>query len=204
MNDRLSKVLKRLERRSKLEKTHKLDIPPDRRMLAITRDTGELIRVLLLAGNAKNVLEIGTSVGYSTLWCADALARNSGTITTIESNPEKIARAEKNFRDAGVLDIIKIINGTALDVLEQLGREKSSRNFFDFVLIDADKENVIKYFDLVVPMVRKGGIIMTDNMTYPEKYHTHMKRFARYIRKNPEIISITCTIGNGEEISVRI
>ena len=73
MNHAISRILKRLEKQSRLEKTHKLDIPSDERMLAITRETGELISAILLISNARNVLEIGTSVGYSTLWCADTV-----------------------------------------------------------------------------------------------------------------------------------
>ncbi len=204
IDDHIGKVLKRLEKRSRLEKTHKTNTVPARRMLAITKETGEMINMLLLIMNAKNVLEIGTSVGYSTLWCADAVKRNTGTIFTIERDAYKISRAEKNFADARVSKNIEVLKGEALEILELIQKRKDRQYFFDFVLIDADKENVTRYFDLAAPLVRRGGIIMTDNMLYPEKYKKEMNRLSRHIRNNAEFRTITCPVGNGEEISVRI
>lgn len=204
MDDSMARVLGRLEKRSGLEKSRRVDVRPDRRMLAITRETGELINLILFVTKAKNILEIGMSVGYSTLWCADIARKNSGRVFTIEKNQGKIDRARRNFADAGVAKNISILKGTALEVLGRLGKEGRFRGFFDFVLIDADKENVIRYFDMVVPLVRRGGIIMTDNMLYPEKYRGEMRGLSEHIRKNPGIRTITCPVGNGEEISVKV
>ena len=204
MNAGITKILNKLEKRSSLEKTHKINIPSDKRMLAITKETGELINMLLFVTKAKNILEVGTSTGYSTLWCADIIRKNSGIIFTIEKNREKIDRAKKNFLDAGVTKNINIINGIALEILEQFNKKRKFQGFFDFALIDADKENVIQYFDLIVPLVRKGGIIMTDNMLYPKKYRDRMRKLSSYIKKNTKIRTITCPIGHGEEISVKI
>ena len=164
MDKDITEILNKLENQSSLEKTHKIDIPPEERMLAITKETGELINMILLITKTKNILEIGTSTGYSTLWCAEIVRKNAGKIFTIEKNQDKIKRAKKNFSDAGVTKNINIINGTALEALEQFSRKEKFLDFFDFVLIDADKENAIRYFDLTVPLVRRGGIIMTDNM----------------------------------------
>jgi predicted O-methyltransferase YrrM len=75
---------------------------------------------------------------------------------------------------------------------------------FDFVLIDADKENVKEYFDLVLPLLKVGGIIATDNMHYPKKYRHIMRRYSRHIAKKPNVWSVTLPIGNGEEISIKI
>lgn len=201
--DDITRVLNRLEKRSKLEKTRKIDIPSSDRMLAITKETGELINTILLIMQAKNVLEIGTSTGYSTLWCTYVIKKNSGQIFTIEKNQSKITRAEKNFSGAKVTKNIQILKGEALDILENFDKKKF-KNYFDFVLIDADKENIIKYFDMVVPLVRKGGVIITDNMLYPEKYRSQMKKLSTHIKNNPKIKTITCPVGNGEEISVKL
>lgn len=204
MDKDIAKVLNKLENRSSLEKTHKMDIPLEKRMLAITKETGELINMILLITKARNILEIGTSTGYSTLWCAEIVRNNAGMIFTIEKNQDKVDRAKKNFSDAGVAKNINVINEPALEVLEQFNRKKKFQSFFDFVLIDADKENVIKYFDLTVPLVRSGGIIMTDNMLYPKKYQRLMRKLSFHIQKNPRMRTITCPVGNGEEISVKI
>jgi predicted O-methyltransferase YrrM len=166
-------------------------------MLAITADTGMFFSILLKAIRARRVLEVGTSVGFSTLWLADAVGR-SGRVVTIEMDRTKIEKARKNFRQAGVEKIIEIKRGVALDVLRSL------RGRFDFVLLDADKENIIRYFDLVMPLVRKGGIITADNMLFPPHYRPQMKKYARYVRSISNVQSVTVPIGMGEEITIKL
>ena len=204
MIDSISEVLDKLEIQSTLEKSKKTNIPPEDRMLAITKDTGELFNMILRLKNAKNMLEIGTSTGYSTIWCAEVISEQSGKIITIEKNPSKIKRAKENFQKAGVADTIIIKKGVAMQILTELNLQKKYNDFFDFVLIDADKENVIEYFDLILPMVSVGGVIITDNMLYPEKFRAHMKKFSDYLKKNPKLRTITSPIGNGEEITIKI
>ena len=200
MDQTILKVIDELEQRSLLEKTHKIDIPPADRMLSITKETGQLLNMILRIKNAKRVLEIGTSVGYSTIWCAEAVLQG-GHITTIEQNPSKIKRAKKNFDAANISDIIEIREGTALSVLEELNNNPTKP--FDLVLIDADKENVITYFDLVLPLTIENGIIVTDNMLYPEKYRDVMQELTRHIRNDLGLWSVTVNIGNGEEITIK-
>ena len=204
MEENITQVLGELEHQSNLEKTRKVDVPSQDRMLAITKETGELLNMLLRLKNAKNMLEIGTSTGYSTIWCAEAINENSGKIITIEKNQDKIKRAKENFQKAGVSESIEIKEGTAIKILEELSSQEKNKNFFDMALIDADKENTIEYFDLILPMISQGGIIITDNMLYPEKYREDMKKFSNYIKTNPALRTITSPIGNGEEITVKI
>jgi len=71
------------------------------------------------------------------------------------------------------------------------------------VFLDADKENNIEYFDLVLPLVRVGGIIATDNILYPEEFRPEMKKFTEYIKSKPNVQTITLDLGNGEEISIK-
>jgi len=204
MKEAISKILDDLETQSSLEKTRKIDVLPQDRMLAITKETGELLNMLLRLTNAKNLLEVGTSTGYSTIWCAEAIIENSGKIITIEKNQDKIKRAKENFQKAKVSEIIEIKEGNAIKILEELNSQDKNKNFFDMVLIDADKENTIEYFDLILPMISKGGIVVTDNMLYPKKYRDDMKKFSNYIKTNPTLRTITSPIGNGEEITIKI
>ncbi|QLH02978.1 O-methyltransferase [Nitrosopumilus cobalaminigenes] len=201
MNKIISNVLNELEIQSNLEKNRMVDINPEDRMLAITKETGELLNMILRLKNAKNMLEIGMSVGYSTIWCAEAILENSGKITTIERNRNKIERARKNFQKANVGKAIDIKEGNAMEILKNIRNKKEN---FDLVLIDADKENTKKYFDLILPMVPVGGVIITDNMLYPEKYREDMKKFSDYIKKNDSLRTITSPIGFGEEITIKI
>ena len=197
-------VLEKLEKQSSLEKSRQVDVASDERMLAITKETGELLNMLIRLKNAKNMLEVGMSVGYSTIWCAEAIRENNGKIITIEQNPKKIKRAKENFQEANVTDSITIQEGLAMQVLRELSLQKKYKEFFDFVLIDADKENVIEYFDMILPMVSIGGVIITDNMLYPEKYREDMKKYASHVQANLNVRTITSPIGNGEEITVKL
>ncbi len=154
MDSRVQSVISRLNIRSNRERSGKVKVVPDHEMLAITADTGTFLSILLKAINAKRILEVGTSSGFSTLWFADAVGKDrKSRLITIEMNPLKVEWAWKNFKEAGVDKMIEIRQGIALEVLHNL------KGNFDFVFLDADKENIIKYFDLVLPMVRIGGII---------------------------------------------
>lgn len=197
-------VLQKLEKQSELEKSRRVDVLPENRMLAITKETGELLNMILRIGKAKNILEIGTSTGYSTLWCAEAIIENQGKIISIEQNSNKINRAQKNFQDANVSEYISIMEGVAMEILRKLKSQSENKEHFDLVLIDADKENVIEYFEMILPMVSIGGVVVTDNMLYPEKYKQHMKKYSDHIKNNSNVRTITSSIGNGEEITIKL
>ena len=203
MRENIKSVLKKLGKQSELEKSEKIQVNHDERMLTISNETGEFFNILLKAMKAKKILEVGMSVGFSTLWFADAILANNGKIVTIEENQDKITRAKKNFEEAGVSAQIEIQEGKALQILHRLATSESEQQQFDFVFLDADKENNIEYFDLVLPLVRVGGIIATDNILYPKEFRLEMKKFTEYIKSKPNVQTITLDLGNGEEISIK-
>lgn len=199
MDGKVLSVISRLNRQSNRERSGRVKVAPDQEMLAITADTGMFFSVLLKAIKARRILEVGTSAGFSTLWFADAVGKNHSTrVITIEMNPQKVERALKNFKEAGVDKMIEIKQGVALDLLHKL------KGKFDFVFLDADKENIIRYFDLVLPMVRIGGIIAADNMLYPDHFRPAMKKYARHVNSKPNTQSVTVPIGMGEEITIKL
>jgi caffeoyl-CoA O-methyltransferase len=202
LNDKVSRVITRLDRRSKRERQGKAKVAPGQEMLAITADTGIFYSIMLKTMRARRVLEIGTSTGFSTLWFADAMmaVTEKPCLITIEADSEKIRRAKKNFVQAGVDSIIEIRQGGALDVL----RRMKKKNYFDFVFIDADKESILEYFDLVLPMTKVGGIVAADNMLFPEHYRPQMDRYARYMRRRPNVQSVTVPVGMGEEVTLKL
>lgn len=108
------------------------------------------------------VLEIGTYTGYSAICLAEGLDDN-GVLHTIDHNPELEDFSRPFFKKAGLDHQIILHIGEALDVLPQI------KETFDLVFIDADKVNYIAYLDLVLPMVRTGGIIMADNVLWSGK-----------------------------------
>ena len=218
MDEKILRVLNRLAEQSKLERSGELKVLPEDEMLAITPDTGRFFKIILNAMHAKRILEIGTSVGYSTLWFADAMIQNgitraegSNPIVTIDINHSKIEKATTNFHDAGVNSLVKVVEGSAMNILQEMSNNfhrqkdiKKTDGLFDFVFFDADKENLRDYFDLVIPMLRVGGLVATDNMLYPEEYRPLMLNYASYVRSKPYIQSIMVPIGNGEEITIKL
>lgn len=214
INTKISKVLSRLEEQSKRERLGEVVVPRSEMMLAITLDTGTFFNITLKAMRAKRILEIGTSYGYSTLWFAEALTqisevsntRPEKSIITIEMDHSKVERANKNFDEAGIKNIIDLKEGQAGDVLSEISKNylKEEDRLFDFVFFDADKENLRHYFDIVLPMVRVGGIIATDNMLYPEEYRSMMTNYTNYIKNKPNIQSMMIPIGNGEELTIKL
>jgi caffeoyl-CoA O-methyltransferase len=213
---RIVNVLTKLEKQSALERSGIAKISHEDSMLAITSDTGKFFSILLSSMNARKILEVGTSVGYSTLWIAYSLYQNKvnspeskKNIITIDSNPLKIKKAITNFKDAGVSEIIETIEGNAIEVLKQLSNNinensEDQSQYFDFIFLDADKENLPEYFDLSISIVKKGGIIVTDNALYPEQYRSTMSKYIEHIRKKDFVQSVTVPIGHGEEVSLKI
>jgi predicted O-methyltransferase YrrM len=196
-------VLHSLEKRAEFEQKNYNKIHHDERMLAITKDAGIFYNMLLRIQKPKKILEIGTSFGYSTLWFADAMSKNT-KIVTIEKNSKKIKIAQNNFRKAGVSNMIEIKEGIAKDVLIQLSKSKSkTKEHFDFIFIDADKEEYPFYFDICLPMLKKGGIIAADNIIYPRRFKKYIKKYLNHINGVKNIQSITVPIGNGQEISFK-
>jgi caffeoyl-CoA O-methyltransferase len=199
VDSKVLSVIARLNRQSNRERSGRVKVAPDQEMLTITADTGMFFSVLLKAIKARCILEVGTSTGFSTLWFADAIDKSHSTrIITIEMNPKKVERALKNFKDAGLDKMIEIKQGIALDLLYKL------KGKFDFVFLDADKENIIRYFDIVLPMVRIGGIVAADNMLYPDHYRPAMRKYARHVHTKPNVQSVTVPIGMGEEITIKL
>ena len=216
-NSKIMPVIDRLEEQSRLERSGQVKIPDNESMLAITKDTGKFLNMLLTSMNANRILEVGTSAGYSTLWFALALSQTENSlpqkvkksIITIEKDISKIKRAKRNFVDAEVHDMVEIIEGDALDVLLRLSDSHDTTlqhgdDLFDFVFLDADKENLTKYFDLVLPLLKKGGFVVTDNILYPEEYRPTMSQFVKYIGDNELVTSVTIPIGYGEEITLKV
>jgi predicted O-methyltransferase YrrM len=126
-------------------------------LIQVSPETGKLLGMFIKMIGAKNVLEIGTLTGYSTIWMARALPPD-GSVKTLELTKAHADEAISNFNKAGLDGKIDLMLGKALDSLDKL-----TGSTFDLVFIDADKENCVKYFDKVIHLIRPGGLIITDN-----------------------------------------
>ena len=205
INEKIQNVLSRLENDIDYENRHRDEVPSEKRLNCISKNIGIFYNIMLKSIHAKNILEIGMSVGYSGLWFADAImsSTQNGQIITIDKEQFKIDSATRNFEEAGVSSLIKIREGEAGKILCEI-KEEFGENYFDFIFIDADKESYIKYFDLCLSMVRKGGIIGADNILFPERFNEMMVDYLSHIRSNPNVQSVTVPIDNGEEITIKL
>lgn len=154
---------------------NRLLVPPDPSLDAILRSSrdaglpdinvtpgqGKLLHLLALAHGARNILEIGTLGGYSTTWLARALPVD-GRLITLEFDPKHAAVARANLTRAGVAQQVEVRVGAALDTLPQLAAERLGP--FDFIFIDADKENYPAYFEWALKLSRRGTMIIADNV----------------------------------------
>lgn len=156
MDEVTSKVLE------ELEKTQK-------EFWNVPRKTGVLLNMFIKMMNAQNALEIGTSNGYSGLWLSKALKTTGGKLTTIEYYDKRQSIAIENFKTCGVFDIVRPLQGSACDILESFDENEK----FDFVFIDANKREYVKYFELIKPHLTPKAMIVADNIiSHSEKVQT--------------------------------
>lgn len=125
---------------------------------------GKALRVLTEAAGAKNVVEIGTSTGYSGLWFCLALEGTGGRLTTFEFDHGRATTAHDHFRKAGVENLVTQIEGDAHEKVKQLKQP------IDVAFIDADKEGYVDYLHKLLPLVRPGGLILAHNVEMVPDY----------------------------------
>jgi len=126
--------------------------------IAVSPQSGKLLKLLATATGARRILEIGTLGGYSTICLARAVGPE-GTVVTLEYEPKHAQVARVNLERAGVTDRVQVLVGTALETLPNLTGDP-----FDFVFIDADKENNSAYVQWAIDLGRSGTVIVVDNV----------------------------------------
>jgi predicted O-methyltransferase YrrM len=153
---------------------------------------GKFLSTLVLIAKPKTILELGCSGGYSTLWMSIALEK--GHIYTTEILKEKIAFAKENFKEAGVKNIT-ILEG---DITETLKKWKKP---VDFIFIDADKDKYLRYYDLVFPFLKKGEVIVADNVISHENI---LKPFLDKVKSDKRIVCSLVKMHSGLMIIYKI
>jgi predicted O-methyltransferase YrrM len=129
--------------------------------ISVTPNLGKLLMLLAQAQGARQILEIGTLGGYSTIWLARALPKD-GRLITLEAEAKHAEVARANIERAGLGDKVEVIVGKALDTLPQLAGKGAGR--FDLIFIDADKPSNPDYFDWGLKLSRPGSLIIVDNV----------------------------------------
>ena len=129
-----------------------------RGMRNVSEEDGRLLRLLAEATDAKHVVEIGTSNGYSGIWFCLALRATGGRLTTYEIDAGRAALARENFRRAGVDSLVTLVEGDAHAEVTRL------QGPVDILFLDADKSGYIDYLEKLVPLLRPGGLVVAHNM----------------------------------------
>lgn len=125
---------------------------------------GRILAVLVAVSGARRLLELGTLGGYSALWMLSA-APEDARLVTVERDPERAELAREAFRRAGVQGRVELRGGDAGEVLEELGAAPAgSGPPFDFVFLDADKENYPRYLEMLPRLLAEGGVLAADNV----------------------------------------
>jgi len=135
------------------------DILARQRYRNVPPQDGRLLRLLAESMNARNVVEIGTSTGYSGIWLGLALQKTGGKLTTFEIDPGRAATARDNFKRAGMAGIITLVEGDAHEKVTTL------KGPIDILFLDADKQGYIDYLNKLLPLIRPGGLVIAHNIT---------------------------------------
>jgi len=157
-------------------------------------ETAELLGVLVRAMQAKRVLEIGTSNGYSTIWLADAAEATGGSVTSVEIDPKRTAMARSSLAEAGVA--ADLLTEDAADTLRH-----SPDGAWDFVFLDAERPAYAGYWpDLVRVLAPGGGLVAIDNVL---SHADEVAGVTRLIEAEPAVTSVLVPIGAGLRLAVR-
>jgi len=159
------------------------DILARQRYRNVPPQDGRLLRLLAGSMNAKNVVEIGTSTGYSGIWLGMALQKTGGKLTTFEIDAQRAATARANFKRAGMADIITLVEGDAHEKVTNL------KDPIDILFLDADKQGYIDYLNKLLPLIRPGGLVIAHNITPGMADPAYMKA----ITTNPDLETIVRT-----------
>ena len=193
MNNELEQLLAELEQFGNANDSATSE--RSRKMLNITRDTGEFLAVLVRAIVARRVLEIGTSNGYSTLWLASAAQAIGGSVTTVEFSDYKIALATKTFARAELASFITSIQDDAGRVLE-----RTADSAFDFIFLDSERPEYPGWWANLRRVLRPGGLLVVDNATsHPQE----MAPFVALVQADPIFTTSLVPVGNGEFMAVK-
>lgn len=165
---------------------------------------GRVLSIFSKLIRPQHILEIGTYTGYAALCLAEGLAEN-GTLDTIDNNEELVDFQRKYFDQSQWANHIQQHLGNALEIIPTLKKK------FDLVFIDADKENYINYFNMIVPMMNKGGVILSDNVLWSGKVLEKVKandkstkvllEYNELLKNDPRVETVLLPIRDGLTMS---
>lgn len=148
----------------------------------VTKEVAEYLKFTVRSNNIKNILEVGTAIGYSGILMAKEIEKNGGKLYTIEIDEERYNLAQENFKKSGLNNVVAI-KGDAVEEIKKIDEK------FDFVFIDASKGHYLEFFEDSYKLLNENGIIFIDNIMfrgylykeYPKRFKTIVKRLNEFI-----------------------
>lgn len=174
-------VLKRLEKTAK-------------QYTNIAPENGQFLAILIRSIRAQNVLEVGTSNGYSAIWLAAALKETGGKLITLEFDRKRAEEAQTYLQEIGLDDIVDIRVGNALDEIPRCDAT------FDLVFLDAEKSEYRRYLELVLPNIRSGGLIVADDTV---TMRDEMPDYVEFVFNTPILHSVDIPLDDGIILSYK-
>ena len=195
-----SEVLEKIE-----EQAHKDNVP------IIRKEMESFLRVMLYIKKPKRILELGTAVGYSAILMSECIGED-GKITTIENYEKRIVEAKKNIELSGKGQVIELLEGDATEVMKTLPSQQ-----FDFVFMDAAKAQYIYFLPEVLRLMKKGAVLITDNVLQEgdliesrfvverrdRTIHKRMREYLEVVKNHEGLETSIVPIGDGITISVK-
>ena len=163
--------------------------------LAVSEEDGRFLRVLIASKGVKRALEIGGASGYSAIWMGLALRDTGGRLVTIEYDATRARELAANIKRAGLSDVVEVVSGDAFKEIPKIAGN------FDFVFLDAWKQDYKNFFELVFPRLDKGGLFVAHNVV---NKRNEMGDFLERIEKHPSLwTTIVSPSGEGMSVSVK-
>jgi predicted O-methyltransferase YrrM len=191
LDDRVRAVLARLEAEDADERARGL--PPSERARQVARSTGQFLFALVAPQWDCEVLELGGSRGYSTIWLAAGVRYLGGRVLSLEHDPAKCEAWRRNVADAGLEEWAELLEGDAFETLPEL------EDIFDVVFLDAEKEDYERLFVHARGKVEPGALVVADNVLSHEET---LGAYSRARQEDPTLASVTLPLDRGLELSV--
>src|SRR5262245_46673236 len=190
LDDRIRSALQRLEEEDAEERARGL--PSSVRSRQVARTTGEFLFSIVAPQTDCEVLEIGGSRGYSTIWIAAAARHLGGRVLSLEHDPAKIEAWHRNIADAGLEEWAELVEGDAFETLRAID------DVFDVVFLDAEKADYERLFALAREKVEPGALFVADNVLSDEDT---LGAYSRARQDDPTLVSLTLPLDRGLELS---
>ena len=190
LDGRVRSVLDRLEQEDAAERAE--GVPRDQRSRQVARTTGQFLFSLVAPQTDCEVLEIGGSRGYSTIWLAAGVRHLGGRVFSLEADPVKCEAWRRNVAEAGLSDSAELVEGDAFQTLAQID------DVFDVVFLDAEKDDYEQLFGLARTNLEPGAVVIADNVL---SHAETLGAYSQARQADPTLESVTVPLDRGLEIS---